>query len=638
MIVAMKRLELLLYHRERERFLIDLKKLGVVHIVEEEHATETPDVQQLGETIRRAQRIESLLKKAAKERTQSSALQKTAYTPEALLGRFEEIEQRIDQGNQEIATLQKDIATVEPWGNFDPAVLKNLQKAGIRIRFFIADEEDYAAIDRTAVTIEEIASIKTLIYFVVIEKDAPAQLQAEEVRLPEASLEALRKSVLDREKEIAACRSEMEALSWHVDALSNDIREKQETLSHERARLSMAEHAEGRLLSLRGWLPAEREVAVKKFLDGFSAWYDIQKPVPTDNVPVYMKNGPFSRLFEPITRLYSIPGYSELDPTPFFAPAFALFTGMCIGDFAYGLILFILALVAYVKVNKKLRPFAALIMVLGGMSVFCGLLLNSCFGMTIFGGPGISGAIVPFGAEYFAPLSPFEGPKGTEYPAMSLALVLGYLQMNLAMILQMVNRVRRNEVRTVIIPLSWMMMFFGIVVWEAHTNWFDLRVFDLTVSKLELGKLLLAIPVAVGKYICLGGVALMFLSGLINGTARVAVRPLLFLWDFYNFATGNIGYVISYIRLFALGLTTGLLAMTFNNLALGFITVDGSLHWVSPMVIFTILLLVAGNALTFVLGLVGAFVHPLRLTFVEFYQTLQFSGGGSEYRPLKRND
>jgi len=97
--------------------------------------------------------------------------------------------------------------------------------------------------------------------------------------------------------------------------------------------------------------------------------------------------------------------------------------------------------------------------------------------------------------------------------------------------------------------------------------------------------------------------------------------------------------MISYIRLFALGLTGGLLAMTFNNLALGFITSDaGVVNWASPMVVFTILLLIVGHALNFALAFVGAFVHPLRLTFVEFYQTLQFSGGGNEYRPLRRHE
>jgi V/A-type H+-transporting ATPase subunit I len=272
------------------------------------------------------------------------------------------------------------------------------------------------------------------------------------------------------------------------------------------------------------------------------------------------------------------------------------------------------------------------------MTMLCGVLLNTCFGMPIFGAAGIKGAILPFGAEYFSPLGSFEGPKGTEYPAIGFALLIGYLQMNMAMILQLVNRIQRNEARTAILPLSWMMMFFGIIVWEAHANWFDLRVYDLEVSRLHIGRLLLAIPEMVGKAVCLGGVVLMFLSNLINGTANVAVRPLLFLWHFYNVATGNIGYLISYIRLFALGLTTGLLAATFNNLALSFISVDGVLHWASPMVIFTILLLAVGHALVFVLGLVGAFVHPLRLTFVEFYQTLQFSGGGIEYRPLNRNN
>ena len=146
----------------------------------------------------------------------------------------------------------------------------------------------------------------------------------------------------------------------------------------------------------------------------FSAWYKISEPEPGETVPIKVKNGPFSRLFEPIMKIYSFPDYWELDPTPFFAPFFMIFVGLCLGDLGYGLILTAAGLIGTFLAPKKVRPLTLLITVLGLSTATAGILLNGFFGHTIFGGEGIAEGSAYFsrGVNTFSPLSPIETDHG----------------------------------------------------------------------------------------------------------------------------------------------------------------------------------------------------------------------------------
>lgn len=103
------------------------------------------------------------------------------------------------------------------------------------------------------------------------------------------------------------------------------------------------------------------------------------------------------------------------------------------------------------------------------------------------------------------------------------------------------------------------------------------------------------------------------------------------LWDTYNMVTGLLGDVLSYVRLFALGLSGGILASVFNSLAAG-MSPDNVI--LGPIV--AALIFIVGHAITIFMNTLGAFVHPMRLTFVEFYKNAEFSGGGKKYSPFRK--
>jgi V/A-type H+/Na+-transporting ATPase subunit I len=638
MVVRMKRLDVLLYHKERERFLDELKKLGVVHIVEEERVDEAPDVQKLGDVIRRAERIEILLRKTARDSVQSPVSGETVLSPETLLDRFESLEQRIEQCNQETAALRKDIAALKPWGNFDPATVNKLREAGIRVRFFVAEGKEFASIDRAAVVLHEICKSKSTVYFVVIERGEPTVLpQAEEVRLPGMSIDALGKTMSDREGEVADLRREMVALGGHAGFLARFIGELKETFMHERARISMAGHAGGKLMHLQGWLPVKKEQAVVNLLQTFSAWFNIRDARSCDAVPVKIENGPYARLFEPILKIFSLPDYFELDPTPFFAPFFMGFVGLCLGDVGYGSIVMVGSIVGYFKAPRTFKPFAALGMVLGFSAICVGIILNSMFGNTLFGGPGIPEAnnpLFPNGCQ-IAFLSPVEKGKGTVYPAMSFVIFVGIFQVMLAIVLQIFNRIRTLGIRGAAQPFGFLLMIAGGMTLMAQTNFQGLKISDVRFGALEVGRLFTFIPVGVAAVFCFVGVILhMFFNNLDAPLVQRLLDPTKGFLELYFFISGFLGNVLSYLRLFAVGLAGGLLGSSFTYIAFMFIAKDGKPDFGSPLIVVTGLVLLFGHSLNLGLSLIGSFVHPLRLTFVEFYSNLGFKGGGRIFRPF----
>jgi V/A-type H+-transporting ATPase subunit I len=174
-------------------------------------------------------------------------------------------------------------------------------------------------------------------------------------------------------------------------------------------------------------------------------------------------------------------------------------------------------------------------------------------------------------------------------------------------------------------------VFFGFKESLSAWGWWLVVVGGVIVGTLSF---LSVIPAGVSKwaFIAVGGLGAVGIYILNNLRRNVFANIGAGLWDTYNMASGLLGDILSYIRLFALGLTGGVLGSVFNTLAYD---MTSSLPWFVrwlPM----ILILLAGHGITFALSMISAFVHPMRLTFVEFFKNADFSGGGKEYTPFKK--
>ncbi len=169
------------------------------------------------------------------------------------------------------------------------------------VRFFVMSKKKFEELDTSKLTVVRINEKESEIYFVIIDYGAVSSIPADEVRLPEESIDQLNNRIAElkgRQVVIAKTQAAMVGYLPQLEAFRN---EKENELRYERARSSMAAHAEGRLLHLTGWFPLEKQNAVEQFLGKYAAWFTTRDPLPEDDVPVKLKNTAFAKLFEPIT-------------------------------------------------------------------------------------------------------------------------------------------------------------------------------------------------------------------------------------------------------------------------------------------------------------------------------------------------
>jgi V/A-type H+-transporting ATPase subunit I len=450
----------------------------------------------------------------------------------------------------------------------------------------------------------------------------------EEVRLPDFSLSAVRKRIREVEAQRSKSEEALQRMTGFIPLLEAFHIETKNKSRYERARLALQEQVEGKVVALTGWFPAEKESAIDDLFGRFPSWHASSDPGQDEKVPVLLKSGPAVSLYHPITKLFSLPNYFEIDPTPFLAPFFTLFFGLCLGDAGYGFVLLVAATVMTVWGKDSFKPLALLLLVLVLATIAAGVLLNTGVGLSLFNMPGNNGFFEADGV--ISVLGPYTRDGIQAFPAMTFSLYIAFIQLFLGMILQTVNKVREGGRFTYgLLPIAGILLMTGFFLWLVRANFMDMRQFS--IGPLAIGPAIARLPEVVVYCLAGLGLVLMFFFNSLNRS--IWIRPALGLWQLYQFASGTVGSGLSYLRLFALGLSGSLLGMSFNQIAAMFITENGVLVF-SWKIIFSILLAILGHALILGLSMIGAFAHPLRLTFVEFYSSIQFKGGGKAFSPF----
>ena len=302
------------------------------------------------------------------------------------------------------------------------------------------------------------------------------------------------------------------------------------------------EAADGELMVMEGWAEADKSAEVDKLLDEYpDVIYLKSNPTEQDDTPVKLKNNRFARLFELIGGMYALPKYGTLDLTPFFAPFYMLFFAICLNDAGYGAILFALGLGLFLKGGHAMRQAATLTMVCGGATTLFGFYSGSLFGLSI---PDM------LGYESIAE-SPFLDFQNDFF---SLALALGVVQILFGMFLNICFKARYFGITSVFAQLGWFIVLFAACLAGGlamlNENW--VIPFFTTSSPAFYAAL------------AVGAVMMLFLSDI---KRNPLINFASGLWDVYNNITGLLSDVLSYIRLFAIGLSGGVLAQVFNSLA-----------------------------------------------------------------------
>ncbi len=601
MISKMKKLAFLIYHKDYDTFLEQVRNLGVVHVVTKSQGE--AENQDLQATIRLSARYAAAIKLL--EGMNVKAADKTsgnADKGEQILDKLEALQQHDAETNHRIQAIEKEITAMEPWGDFKMESLKRLRDAGYEVGFYICSDKVYDEEWETQYHAVVINHIGSKVYFVTVTPvTETVSLDVESAKIADRSLSEIiqEKEKLDAER--AETENAMKELAENSipDLKAAQVRTSQ-LVDFDKVKLSADSLAGNKLMLLEGWVPAENAQQLNDFLKSSEVYYEISDPVPGDNVPIQLNNKGFFKLFEPIMKLYMLPKYNELDLTPFFAPFFMLFFGLCLGDTGYGLFI-LLGISGYRLIAKSIspsmKPILTLVQLLGLSTAICGLLTGTCFGFNLYD------INVPF-IQKMKEVIMLDNQQ-----MFNLSLILGAIQIIFGMTLKAVNQAIQFGFKYAISTIGWLLVLVSTAVAFAAP------------SVMAMGGTLHLAILAVG-----GLMVYLFNSPGKNIFLNIGLG----LWDTYNMATGLLGDILSYVRLFALGLSGGILAGVFNSLAVG-MSPDNVIA--GPIVM--VLIFVIGHSINIFMNVLGAMVHPMRLTFVEFFKNSGYEGGGKEYKPFK---
>jgi len=506
---------------------------------------------------------------------------------------------RYTDDTAEIKQLQKEVDTLRVWGDFDLSVLEKLDQAGVPLHFHSLSNKLFQDKWAEDCALTVVAKDKNTTWFVVAGEDTlPGELPR-----PVENVSQKEKELRDKQKHFERVLQRIAGAKERLDELKEKRARTYEQLDLYLADASAVSAAEDTIVTLVGYAPAEAEATVTEALDKAGVFYFKEAAQAQDRPPIQLKNNWFVRQFEVLTDMYGRPAYDGFDPTPFISVFFLLFFALCMGDAGYGLVLIAVGLL--LRRVPSFKDLAPLVTLLGMGTVVVGFFLHTFFSIDI------------------AQWKVFEPVKFLFLPdeiagyagGMVLAIVVGVVHLCLAMVVKAIQAVKVNGWYASLGTLGWTLLIVGGVI----TGGFALAgVLSSDLTKWIV--IVLGIVSALGIFV--------FNDPKRNKFANIGMG----LWDTYNTVTGLLGDVLSYLRLYALGLAGSMLGMAFNDMGM-MVLGDGTAvgKWFG-----FILLVLLGHTLNVAMCALGAFVHPLRLNFLEFFKNSGYEALGRPFNPLKK--
>jgi V/A-type H+-transporting ATPase subunit I len=577
----MKKYTFLVFHREYEAFLEQLREAGVVHVTEK--AAGMAEDEHLQSLLFEVEATRKLIAQGA---------------PEQLLQEKAALEQRI-------AATQKEADKMAVWGDFSAERIEQLKAAGYTLRYFSCAKKLFQ--EEWGIVVAEKGGT---LYFVQVNNSADAPEGCQEQYLNQKSAADLMKDIEGLNGLLVAQNARIELWAKeNIPALEEKLAELNQQIDWQRVTLNTDSEADGSLKILEGFCPADQAPALNELLAKQEVYYQEEDPQVEDNTPIKLRNNKFTKLFESLTGMYGWPNYNEYDPTPILAPFFLLFFALCMGDCGYGIMLMIIGLlISKKKLNIAMfEGLGPIITVLGVGTTVVGFFLGTFMGFDLHAAEWVPDVLKNMMIKGSVSVA------GMTYDLqMVMALGIGVFHICLAMIVKAICSTQQLGFKENIANWAWTLLIVGGLL---------VTILGMTVLPQEVFKwaiIAVAVVSALGIYV-------------FNTPGR---NPLINigsgLWDTYNMATGILGDVLSYIRLYALGLAGGKLGEAFNTLG-DMVLGDSIVSWVPFVLIFAI-----GHILNLAMSALGAFVHPLRLTFVEYFKNSGYEGKGTLYKPFKK--
>ena len=614
MITKMTKYSFVLLSGEKEGFLEQLQELGVVDISRSVKPVDQASHEMMARASKARKVIETLEALDYSKDADYEAVAKATVSIEGDPVTFVEgsIAKLADLKNS-LGNIEKQMKARLPWGDYDRKAVEGLSDLGYRVRYYRIDKKKFDESWISEYALQVVSEDEKNIWFVTV---SPAgeeySFPVAETAAPEGTFAEAKSEAENIAAEIVNCKAGLLNAKDYIPAIKESLNSELVSLDRYLADDAGQSAAEDLVTVFTGFAPEENDAELAAKFDEMGVLYLKDKAVEEDNPPIKLKNNWFTRQFESFTGMYGMPVYSEFDPTSIVAPFYLLFFAMCLGDAGYGIVLLLFGLM----LNKGWVKFAMfeglgnIISILGAGTIVVGTVLGTFFGMSLY-----EAAWVPQWLKSCMIVGEVEVPgMGMFNVQMLLALAIGVFHICLAMTVKAIGYTKRFGFRQNLSSWGWLLLIVG----------------GLITAILAAGKFIS--PEATKWVVIVIGTISALGIYIFNTPGR---NPLMNigagLWDTYNMATGILGDVLSYIRLFALGLAGGMLGQAFNNLA-EMVRGDNFLTWL-PFV----LILLFGHVLNILMSSLGAFVHPLRLTFVEYFKNAGYEGKGEKYNPLTTN-
>ena len=614
MITKMTKYSFILMTGEKEGFLEQLQELGVVDISRSVKPVDQDSSEMLAKATRAKKVLEFLDGIDYSKDADAEAISKAIVTVEDDPVKYvEDCRTRLAELNTAYANAEKQMKARLPWGDYDKAAVDGLKDLGYTVRYYCVDEKRFEQTWAELYPLQLVENDGKKVWFVTVSpKDEEYSFPVPETAAPEGTYAEAAAEAGRIHKEIIDCKAGILNAKDYIPAIKEACNKDLVELDRYLADSSAVGAADNLISVFTGFAPVDDDEQLSEAFDKMGVFYLKEDAVEEDNPPIKLKNNWFARQFESFTGMYGMPVYSEFDPTSIVAPFYLLFFAMCLGDAGYGIVLLLFGLL----LNKGWVKFAmfdglgTIISILGAGTMVVGTVLGTFFGMSLY-----DATWVPEFLKKCMIVGEVEVPgMGMFNIQMLLALGIGVFHICLAMTVKAIGYTKRFGFKETVSAWGWLLLIVG----------------GLIVAILGVGNILS--PVAIKWAVIVIGALSALAIYIFNTPGR---NPLINigagLWDTYNMATGILGDVLSYIRLFALGLAGGMLGQAFNNLA-EMVRGDNFLTWV-PFV----LILLFGHVLNILMSSLGAFVHPLRLTFVEYFKNAGYEGKGAAYNPLTTN-
>jgi V/A-type H+-transporting ATPase subunit I len=588
MIVKMKKVFLLIQKNQARAALDSLGALGVVH-VEHEHLPSGNELNEISEKLGLIEQARSILS-AAGQNPAKYIIHKSGDL-QNVCRHVIDLQKRYDQLREYSVTLNSWIDFWESWGDFDPAQIKAMREKGVFIKFYQIPKDKLKSLPQSII-LREISAQGSLINCLVIAEE-DMDIGFKELELPKVSLSGMKNRLSEDAKIMVNIREELSEYLIY----KNDLIGAEEGLLNQKefySVLSGMGQAE-EISYVKGYIPVESEALLLKQARQSGLGILTLEPDENDLVPTLVRNPAWISLIKPVLKLLElVPGYRELDISPLFIVFFSIFFGILIGDAGYGAVYFLLTLWAQKKIGHKVKDKSVffLFYLLSFCAIIWGLLTGTFFGQAWLSNMGIK-PLVPLlvNATFVQALCFFIG-------ALHLSLAHGWRAMLKAPAL------------SALADLGWIS-----VIWA---------VFFLAKTLL-LGD---SFPLF-GNWLIITGLVLVlfFTSPQRNILKTIGAGLGTIALSLVN----NFTDVVSYIRLFAVGLAGVAIADAFNAMAAGVVKKGDILT-----ILVAALIVICGHLLNIILGPMSVLVHGVRLNVLEFCSHANVSWDGFAYKPFMK--